>query len=257
MTLQGGVPVIAVRGDVPEQMVAYARTKLESVVAGTPVPVLGCEAHLDHHADPARRPSYHVDMAIDVNGDVVRARQSAETLSEAIDLAAARLDRRLAKQRDRRRSLRFRHRDETSWHHDDPPTDRPPYFVRPVEERTVVRRPTFAAAPESIEEAIDDLESLGDEFLLFVHDATNAEAVVYHVDGGYGLMQRTPTPDAIPELAPPLALGPAPAPADLDDALHTLDESAAPFENFVDPATDRGMVAYHRRDGHYGLAFAE
>jgi hypothetical protein len=53
-------PTIVVRGDVPDQIVAYGRRKLLTVVAHAAVPVLDAELRLDHHTDPAReRPEHY------------------------------------------------------------------------------------------------------------------------------------------------------------------------------------------------------
>ena len=45
-------------------------------------------------------------------------------------------------------------------------------YPRPADDRTVVRRKTFALRPESIEEALFDLEALDHDFFLFVHADT-------------------------------------------------------------------------------------
>ncbi len=246
-------PTIVIRGDVPDQMVAYARDKLLDVVAHSSRPVLTVELRLDHHADPARDRPNHVEMTVDLDGIVIRARRSAPTMSEAIDRAATRLRRRIDAANERPQARQLRHRNGDSWHHDDLPADRPGFFPRPAEERTLVRRKTFAMRPESIDEALFDLERLDHDFFLFVHDETDAEAVVYRVGDGYGLMQRVPTPAAIKEVETPLDLGPAPATTTADDALAVLDETDAPFEFFVDSHSGRGAVAYRRYDGHDGL----
>lgn len=246
-------PTIVVRGDVPDQMVAYARRKLLAIVAHASVPVLHAELRLDHHADPARERPNHVEATIDLDGTPVRAHRSASTMSEAIDRTLTRLHRRVEAKNERPQARQLRHRDLDSWHHDDRPAERPHVYPRPVEDRKLVRRKTFALHPESIEAALYDLETLDHDFFLFVHDETDTEAVVYRIGGGYGLMQRIETPEAIKRVEIPLELGPRPATTTLKSALAILDESGAPFEFFVDAASGRGLVAYLRYDGHYGL----
>jgi hypothetical protein len=174
-------------------------------------------------------------------------------MREAIDRTARRLRRRIeaARERPHRRHLRFR--DTESWHHADRPAQREPFFPRPADERELVRRKTFALRPESIEEALFDLESLDHDFFLFVHDETGAEAVVFRAGDGYGVAQRVPTPDAITRVEVPLATGPAPPTTSVEEARHVLDESDAPFLFFVDATTDRGAIVYRRYDGHDGL----
>jgi ribosome-associated translation inhibitor RaiA len=246
-------PTVVVRGDVPDLMIAYARDKLLVVLARTSMPVLAAELRLDHHADPARERPNHVEMTIDLDGVVVRVQRSAPTMSEAIDRAESRLRRRVEAATERPQARRLRHRDEQSWHHDDRPTERPLFYPRPADEREVVRRKTFALRPESIEEALFDLETLDHDFFLFVHDETNAEAVVYRVGDGYGLMQRAPTPEAIKQVEIPLDVGPGPVTTTVENALIVLDDGDLPFEFFVDDTSGRGMVVYRRYDGHYGL----
>ena len=253
MNQQVPEPTVVVRGDVPDKMVAYGRDKLLAVLARTSIPVLATELRLDHHADPARERPNHVEMTIDLDGVPVRARRSASTMSEAIDRTETRLRRRVEAASERPQSRQLRHRDEQSWHHDDRSTERAHFFPRPAGERELVRRKTFALRPESIEEALFDLETLDHDFFLFVHDETDAEAVVYRVGGGYGLMQRVPTPEAIKQVEVPLDLGPGPATTSVENALTVLDESDVPFEFFVDDSTERGVVVYRRYDGHYGL----
>jgi len=253
MNQQVREPTIVVRGDVPDQMIAYARGKKFDVLARTSMPVLAAELRLEHHADPARERPNHAEMTIDLDGVVVRVRRSAPTMSEAIDRADARLRRRVEAATERPQARRLRHRDEQSWHHDDRPSERPHFFPRPLGERELVRRKTFALRPESIEEALFDLETLDHDFFLFVQDETNAEAVVYRVGHRYGLMQRVPTPEAIKQVEVALAVGPGPVMTTVENALTVLDDSDIPFEFFVDDTSRRGMVVYRRYDGHYGL----
>ena len=253
MTPQLREPTLVVRGDVPDDMVAYAREKLLEVVSDAPVPVLAAELRLEHYADPARERSDHVEMVIDLDGKTVRAHRHAPTMVEAVDRTVARLRRRTEASLERPQARVLRHRDAESWHHEDRPTERPPVFPRPVDEREIVRRKTFAAEPESIEEALFDLEALDHDFFLFVHAETGSEAVVYRAGDGYGIMQRVRTPDAIQRTEIPLEIGPDPAATTLEQAEQVLDESAAPFEFFIDTASGSGLVVYRRYDGHYGL----
>jgi len=249
-------PSIVVHGDVPDQMVAYARKKLLAVVDHAPGSALDVELRLEHHADPARERPDVAEMTVDLDGRIVRAHRHAPTMSEAIDRATARLRRVIEAVGERPRTEYFRHRDEESWHHGDRPTPRRHVYPRPREDRALVRRKTFAGVPMAIEDALFDLDVLDHEFFLFVHDESGTEAVVYHEGAGYGIMQRVPTPEAIKRIEIPLDLGPHPAPMTLDDALETLDASEEPFMFFVNAEDNRGEVVYRRYDGHYGLVVA-
>jgi ribosome-associated translation inhibitor RaiA len=246
-------PMVVVRGDVPDELVEYARDKLLAVLARTSIPVLAADVRLVHHPDPARERPHHAEMSVDLDGIPVRAHRNAPTMTEAIDRAETRLRRRIEDVSERQRSRWKRHRDAQSRHHDGLRTDRPHCAPRIPDERELLRRKTFALLRESIEEALVDLESLDHDFFLFVHDETDAEAVVYRVGDGLGLMQRVPTPETIKQIDIPLELGPQPSTTTLDNALTCLDEHDLPFEFFVDEASGRGMVAYRRYDGHCGL----
>lgn len=253
MADQAREPTIVVRGDVSDRMVAYAHDKLLAIVAHAPAPVLDLELRLDHHADPARDRPDHVEVSLDLDGTLVRAHRSAATMSEAIDRALARLRRRIEAAAERPQSLQLRHRDSDSWHHDDRLTQRPKVYQRPPDERDFVRHKTFALRPESSEDALFDLETVDHDFFLFVHDETGAEAVVYRVGGGYGIMQRVATPEAIERVENAMTVGPHPSTMTLDDATSILDEGNATLVFFVEELSDRGLVIYRRYDGHYGL----
>jgi ribosome-associated translation inhibitor RaiA len=246
-------PTLVVQGDVSSLCTDYARDKMIALVTHAPAPVLGADLRLVRRADPARERPCHVEMTIDLNGRLVRARSNAPTMTEAIDGTVARLRRRIDAESDRPRSLRLRHRDESSWHHDDRHSERPEFSPRAADDRELIRRKTFALQPESLEDALADLELLDHDFYLFVHDESNCEAIVYRTDNGYGVGQRSATPDAIERVGIPLHVDAPPPTTTLHDALTLLDETNAPFQFFVDADTGRGSVAYRRYDGNYGV----
>ncbi len=251
MSQQIREPEVVRRGAVADEMVEYARAKLVALVAALEVPVLDAELRLDHHADPARAGADHVEMSVDLDGRGVRARFTAPTMSEAIDGTLARLRRRVEAALDRPQSEQLRHRDLHSWHHDDRATVRVASFPRPVEDRVIVRRKTFALRPESIEEALFDLDVLDHDFFLFVHAGTGAEAVVFRTGSGYGITQRVATPELVEAVEIPLQVQSAPAEMGVQDAITVLEESGQPFVFFVDGG--KGYVVYQRYDGNYGL----
>lgn len=72
MKLHMPEPMIVVRGEVPEDLVAYARQKVLAVATDSSVPVLDIEFRLDHRADPARERPNCVEITIDFDGVLVR-----------------------------------------------------------------------------------------------------------------------------------------------------------------------------------------
>jgi hypothetical protein len=141
------------------------------------------------------------------------------------------------------------------WRHGDATTDRPGRFPRADEDREVVARTSWTPATASLVEAAADLDRLGHTFQLFNDAETGGDAVVWrdrddrlhlHLAG-----DASPSLDGIDlELthgAPALTL---------PQAIENLDASGLPFVFFVDAATARGAILYHRDDGHLGLVTA-
>lgn len=57
-------------------------------------------------------------------------------------------------------------------------------------EAKVVRSKTFTIVPMSVEEAVEQMELLGHDFFVFMHDADAKTKVIYRrKDGDYGLLQ--------------------------------------------------------------------
>ncbi|KQX62087.1 ribosome hibernation-promoting factor, HPF/YfiA family [Angustibacter sp. Root456] len=228
------------RGEVPHRQEEYAAHKLAEVVRYTRQPVRSVQVVLEISADPARvRPST-AEATLDVDGTPVRAHVAADRLHEAVDLLEARLRRQLVQLQDRTRT---RHRwtrvvDEHEWRHGAEPTPREAYFPRPVEEREVLRRKSFALGRQTLDEAAFDLELLGHEFYLFVDAATGDEAVVHRV-----------APGQYVRIGPPAVLSE-------EQAKERLDVGGEAFVFFRESAWRPAQVLYRRYDGHYGLITA-
>jgi ribosome-associated translation inhibitor RaiA len=245
------------RGPVPEHELAYAQAKVAHVARHAPGPVLDARLRLAVESDPARERPAIASASFDVDGRVVRGHVAAPTLHEAIDRLESRLRHRLERLEDRDHALRSRHRDAGpgEWHHGDAPTHRPEYYDRPVEERRLVRRKTFALESETPEEAAFDLELLDHDFFLFRNAETDEANVIHRVaGGGYELIQPTRTsPDPLSDWVPIRASVLAPPHQTLEDATALLEMGDQAFVFFLDEATGEGNVVYRRYDGHYGL----
>lgn len=245
-------PRIVVRGPVSSDVVEYGRAKLRAIAAATKRPILGVELRLTQDRDPARAQPCHAEAFVDVDGALVRAHAAAPTTREAVDATKGRLERRLDATLARARSRLFRHRDEASWHHGDAAAARHDLgFARAPEEREIVRRKTFAPRPESLEDALSDLESLDHDFFLFVDDRTGADALVARVDGGYSVSSTAPVEHHVAAVKTMVAA--RPATMTLSDAVARLDAGNDRFVFFVDAETGRSAVLYRRYDGHYGF----
>jgi hypothetical protein len=129
---------------------------------------------------------------------------------------------------------------------------RPPTFERPVEEREIVRRKSFAFGPMSVEDAADALEDLDHEFFLFRDADTQADAVLYWRDDGLlALIESRGAESA--DYGPVHEHNRLAAPIALEAALGEMNEVGHRFLFFENAASGRGNILYRRYDGHYGL----
>jgi ribosome-associated translation inhibitor RaiA len=242
---------VVVRGDVPPETVDYAREKVARAARFADRPVLMARLVLTLDPDPAHDRPAQAEATIDVSGVPVRAKVAAPTPTEAADFLLDRLERRLD-QLAKRRSDRHRWVDEVSA---AARTNRqqPSYVDRPVEERAVVRRKTFAVTPLTPDEAAYEMDLLGHDFYLFTDAHSGQDAVIHRRDDGpFGLSEvghawvRPPEPSRmVLETAPPRLTE--------EQAIARLDAGGEPFVFHVDPKTRRGRVLYRRFDGNYGV----
>lgn len=66
----------------------------------------------------------------------------------------------------------------------------PEGVTTPDDEARLVKTKSFTIMPMSIDEAIEQMELIGHDFFVFMHDGDSATKVVYRrKDGGYGLLQ--------------------------------------------------------------------
>jgi ribosome-associated translation inhibitor RaiA len=212
---------------------AYGEEKLRRSAVRVPEPVFGGRVKLTQQARRSARPAI-AEVALDVEGQVVRAHVAAPRMFEAIDLAVDRLRQRL---HDQHRSAMH-------------PEQRPEAPSRA--RRRLVRRKTYLDEPMSLDEAVFDIESLDVDFYLFTDEATGNDALLERdSDGSLLLSELGGRPGTLPRGVK--ATGRSPAEMDVDVALDLLRTSGSSRVFFVDAATGRGAVAYHRYDGNDGL----
>jgi ribosome-associated translation inhibitor RaiA len=234
----------------------YAREKVSHASAYAPMPVLYARLDLVQHTDPAREQGAMAKAELDLGGQVVRARATAATMHEAADLLDARLRTRVERAVHLQQSRHRRHRDksgEGSWRHGDMPHEQPHLFARPVDEREVVRRKSFAVGAQTPAEAAQDLQALDHDFFLFRNGATGEDNLLHRTEDGLALIEPTGAASSVDDVDGIEASPLRPARTTTDDALQLLDEAADPFVFFLDASTGRGSVVYRRLDGHYGL----
>jgi ribosome-associated translation inhibitor RaiA len=231
--------VVSTRGAIGANDVERAREKVAHALGASRRPVLFAHLSLLHEPDPAvERPSL-AKASVDLDGRLVRAHASARSMEQAIDELEARLRRRLAETSDRARARRHDvgAGPPGEWRHGNLAAQRPHYYPRPVEERQLLRRKTFAVAPLTFEEATSEMDALDHHFYLFVDAQTGEDTVVARrPEGG---VERLDAADALT--------------SGVEDAIERLNLTDAPFLFFVDSERRRGCIVYRRYDGHTGL----
>lgn len=248
---------VETHGDVPAWAVDLVTDKVESVLGIAAEPILSARVLLAMAPDPAVARPALAQVTIDMNGRVIRAQAAEQTMRPAVEQMGARLRVRLGRAARNWAALRgTTATDEPSeWRHQSIRGRRPPYFPRPGDERQVISRASYSAGPQTPDEAAAELDLLDYDFHLFIERSTGQDSVIYRVPGGYRLARvrpdlpgpAVPLPDSVTASDLPVPRLTAAAAADL------LNASGEPFTFFIDAATDRGSVIYHRYDGHYGL----
>lgn len=243
-------------GDVSEDVKRRAREKIAALEKYSPGDFLSAEVRFAH--DPAQTESFLVHGLLDVQGRIVQARMRAAQPDECLDLLEEGLQRRLRHYNERLQTARREPQSlpEGQWRRGALPTDRPDHYPRPVDDREVVERVTHARGPSIPEEAAFDMEMLEDDWLLYVDETTDTDAVIRRlpdgetyavsVIGGAARTERAESPYEI-------LLEQSPPELSVDDAIRRLRDGDEDHVFFVDPETGRGAVAYFRYDGHYGV----
>ncbi|MFD0332118.1 sigma 54 modulation/S30EA ribosomal C-terminal domain-containing protein [Streptacidiphilus monticola] len=104
---------------------------------------------------------------------------TAATLTEAVDLLKDRLAARLSRLSDRRAG------------HGHRAGGRRVQGSRPVEERQIVRRKSFPLPPQSVADALEELEAMDFDFYLFKEESTGADCLLSHADPAGYRIERT------------------------------------------------------------------
>jgi len=248
---------VTTRGELPGAA-HYARSKIGGLGRLTHRPVRHARVKLTKHRDPAVERAVVAQANLDVDGRLIRAQVQGVTAREAVDRLEARLRHRLeraAKHWEARRGS-IPATGPHEWRHESEPTRRHSYFPRPVDERRVIRRKSFAMAPCTVDEAALEMDLLDYDFHLFTEKGTGAVSVLYR-GGPTGYRLALVAPALADQLSPfelPLTISPQPVPCLTEqEAIERLGLLDLPFLFFIDAAPGRVSVLYHRYDGHYGL----
>ena len=240
------------RRDVVEQ----ARERMAALAGVTDTPRLDARLTLRHeHVGPVDS-RWVADASALLNGRLIAAHATGGAPLHATERVAERLRRQIRRaiQSDvaLRNEPRAIERALAELAHER--EHRPRARLKPPELRDLIPQPTAYPLPESTLDAIADLLDLDYEFLLFRHESTGEDLVVYRRDDGrIGLLHPPGSPLSGEDSLVVPEPSRYPEPIFLERARDEMDVLNHRFLYFVDAADGRGKVIYLRHDGNYGL----
>jgi putative sigma-54 modulation protein len=145
--------------------------------------ILKTEIEMSVERNPKIIDNQVVEVTIFSSGPVIRAKESAPDMYQAIDLVSNKLERQV---RRAKRKIIDRH------HHAKNPFKEPPLNLEEEEERepVIVKTKSFPLKPMTPEEAALQMDLVGHDFFVFINADTEETNVVYRrKDGNYGLIE--------------------------------------------------------------------
>jgi ribosomal subunit interface protein len=250
---------VSTRGSVAPDLAQLAAEKVGALDAAVQRPLTDARVVLLEKQNPRIPRSARAEGDVRMSGRTIRARVDAETMAQAIDALAERLQQQLRRHIDR---LETRSRVPADvapgqWRRGAWTPPRPPRSWRAAGEREVVRRKSFALEPMDAVEAAADMTALDHDFFLFRDVGTGADSVIYRRDDGRLAVIAPQDAPEVPGVSgddrPVRESSRYSGPLGLADAISKMDALNHRFLYFTDASTGRGAVLYLRYDGHYGL----
>lgn len=250
-------PILIVRhGEVPARAAEHATDRIEHLVEHSGRPLRSGKVKLAMAENPSVDSPALAEASLQFDHLMVRARASADSFVEAIDLMATRLAARIEHEHDRQRRQPTRLDPPSgTWRHGNLARPQTPFFDRPVEEREIVRHKSFAPEEMTPDEAALDMALLDYDFFLFVDVDTGRDAVLLRADDGSLVLHHAGV--SAPKLHSTvnvIEVATAITPTlEVSEAIKLLNAQDSRLQFFVNRQTSRGNVIYRRLDGHYGL----
>jgi len=157
--------------DPEERIKAYVEEKLAKVKKYLNEPI---EAHVVLSTEKFRKGA---EVNITADGLVINGSENREDIYAAIDLVVDKLERQIKRQKEKAKGRLSAFK---------------MYILSPTPEEgpRVIRSKSYSIKPMSLEEAIEELNALGNDFVIFTNAETDEVNVLYRrKDGNYGLIE--------------------------------------------------------------------
>jgi putative sigma-54 modulation protein len=180
--------------EITDSIREYVSQKIEKAVQHFQSMTTEVDVHLSVARNPRIAPNQTAEVTIYVNGAVVRAEESSETLYASIDLVADKITRQLRKYKEKRNVRTPVKTSEilTEASAISAGTDVSEVLNNRTPElpAEVVRTKYFAMPPMSVDQALEQLDLVGHDFFVFRNSDTDEINVIYERNhGGYGVIQ--------------------------------------------------------------------
>lgn len=179
--------------EVTDAIREYVHQKIEKAANHYQNLTTEIDVHLSVASNPRISASQNAEVTLFVNGSIIRAEESSESLYASIDLVADKIARQLRKYKEKRQDKTYiRPKDELEVADQvvvpSLVIDRQPALPDEVDE--VVRYKYFAMPPMAVKDALEQLDLVDHDFYVFNNSETGQINVIYERNhGGYGLIQ--------------------------------------------------------------------
>jgi putative sigma-54 modulation protein len=179
--------------EVTDAIREYVHQKIEKAANHYQNLTTEIDVHLSVASNPRISESQNAEVTLFVNGSIIRAEESSESLYASIDLVADKIARQLRKYKEKRQDKTYqRTKDDVEVLAEQPvatlTVDRQPTLPDEVDE--VVRYKYFTMPPMAVKDALEQLDLVDHDFYVFHNSETGQLNVIYERNhGGYGLIQ--------------------------------------------------------------------
>ncbi len=176
--------------EITDSIREYVNQKIEKAVTHYQALTTEVDVNLSIARNPRINSKQTAEVTIYVNGSVVRAEESAESLYASIDLVADKIARNLRKYKEKRSEKNRVPFKPTETIGEAPIIPDLLQDREPELPAQVVRTKYFAMQPMTPQEALEQLELIDHDFYMFLNSETGEINVVYERNhGGYGVIQ--------------------------------------------------------------------
>jgi putative sigma-54 modulation protein len=176
--------------EITDSLREYVTQKIEKAVSHFQSLTIEVDVNLSVARNPRINSKQIAEVTIYVNGAVVRAEESSESLYASLDLVADKVARKLRKYKEKRQAQSQAPVKTAEALIDQPVVSDLLYDREPELPSQVLRTKYFAMPPMTVQEALEQLELIDHDFYMFLNMETQEINVVYERNhGGYGVIQ--------------------------------------------------------------------